>query len=100
MRASQARPNPLASGADADRSLLPRREHADLVAIRIGKHDPSHLALADVHRAGTEPDEPRDFSPVIISLGWCDVEVHPVLGLLRGHAGRSERDEGTRSGGV
>ena len=65
--------------------LAMRAQHTELVAIRIGHHDPADLALADVDAGRPEGDEPVDLRLLVAVDGRSEVEVQPVLPGLRRH---------------
>nr|WP_298349541.1 hypothetical protein [Ferrimicrobium sp.] len=63
--------------------LLSRRQHAELVTIRIYHDHPAHLSLADFDPARPERDKTIDFCLLITAEGWGNMEVQPVLAGLR-----------------
>jgi hypothetical protein len=65
-----------------------RFEHAELVSLGVGEHNPRLLALPDVHSGGTQPTESLYFG---VSVVWPEVEVQPILDrLLRGDTHEQE----------
>src|SRR6476620_3337685 len=82
-----------------------RCQHAELVALGVGEHDPRDIALPDVDPPGSECDETLDLRILLAVDRWCDVEMQPVLPRL-GRAGvwaeRHERSSsvGCSDGGV
>ena len=67
----------LPSNAGSERT---RSEHTELVALRIGEHDPRLLALSDVRSRRAERKQPLDLD---VSVVWPEVEVQPILDRLR-----------------
>ena len=68
------------------RSGAAAREDAEFVPLRVGKYDPTLVALADVGVPSTEIEQATDLF-ILVSVGWIDVEVQPVLdGLGLGDA--------------
>jgi hypothetical protein len=61
------------------RSLPPRTEHAELVALGIGEDDPGFLALADVSMCGAEFEKTSHLAPLIVG---AKVEMESVLDRL------------------
>src|SRR5205823_12237863 len=71
-----------------------RTQHAELVALRVGKHDPGRGgALSDVDMAGAHVDQPLHLRVLVVR---CEVQVQPVLAVL----GIRYRDEGELRPGV
>jgi hypothetical protein len=60
-------------------TLTRRRQHAELVALRVGEHYPGLLALSDVDPLRAEADEALDLRVTVI---WAEVKVQPVLHYL------------------
>src|SRR5438045_4378413 len=60
----------------ADGRLMRRRQHAELVALGVGEHDPGLLALSDVDPLRAEADEALDLRITIIR---AEVKVQPIL---------------------
>src|SRR5215475_10537402 len=56
-----------------------RGQDAELAAVRVGQHDPGHLALAHVGWHGTAVAQSAGFGQVVATQRGADVEVHPVL---------------------
>src|SRR5665809_11823 len=73
---------PSSRAVDPRRRRLARTEHAELVALGVGQHDPGDVALADVDAARTKPDQAAGLGLLVIFGGRCQVQVHAVLGLL------------------
>src|SRR4029453_8651801 len=55
-------------------------EHAEIVALRGGPHNPRRFALSDVNPRRTEPDQPLDLPGTVVGR---EVEVQSVLDRLR-----------------
>lgn len=55
-------------------------EYAELVVLRIGEHDPPHLALADVGVAGAEREQTFDLGVLVVGI---QVDVQTILLELR-----------------
>src|SRR4029453_7555764 len=55
-------------------------EHAEIVALRGGPHNPRRFALSDVNPRRTEPDQPLDLHVTVVGT---EVEVQSVLDRLR-----------------
>src|SRR6266513_4164633 len=74
-----------------------RRQHAELVALGVGQHNPRDIALPDVDPPGSECAETLDFR-ILVTVGRrCDVEMKAVLPGLGRAGGWAERHEGTSS---
>jgi hypothetical protein len=80
-----------------------RAQHAELVALGIGQHDPAHVALTDVDPGGPELEDALDLL-ILIPVPRAEVQVKPVLDGLglgdgeevdagRRPIGRLERDD-------
>jgi hypothetical protein len=70
------------TGGSGPRSGMAARQDAELVALRVGKHNPALLAgLADVGMPGTEAEQAADLV-VLLPVDRVDVEVDPVLSGL------------------
>ena len=73
-----------------------RSEHAELISLGIGEHDPRPLALSDVGRRGAKRKQPFDLN---VSVVWPEVEVQPILDRLRlGDGDEEESRQTIRSG--
>ncbi len=69
--------------------LVPGFEHAQLVALGVGEHDPRHVLLADVHGHGPGLQQARHDLGLVVLGRRRQVEVDPVLA----HLGVVHRDE-------
>src|SRR6476659_9030164 len=76
-----------------------RRQHAELVALGVGEHDPRDIALPDVDPPRSERDETLDLRILVAVDRRCDVEMQPVLPRLGRAGGWAERRERTSSVG-
>ena len=65
-------------------------EDAELVAFRVGEHDPRHVTLADVDSGGAVLEQPGDLGGLIVG---AEVEMQSVLGRLV-TGGAEEQDPG------
>src|SRR5215469_7354293 len=68
------------------------RKDTELVPFWVGEYDPALIAgLADVGVPGTQAEQATDLF-VLLSVGWVEVEVEPVLGgLALGHVRECQR---------
>src|SRR5207248_10608510 len=57
-----------------------RPEHAELIALRIGEHDPRLLTLSHVRSRRAECKQPLDLG---VSVIWPEVEGQAILDRLR-----------------
>src|SRR4051812_49254615 len=73
-----------------------RSEHAELIALRIGEHDPRMVALSQVRPRRAECKQPLDFD---VSVVWPEVEVQAILDRLRLRDGGEEEPRQTIRGG-
>src|SRR4051794_16495037 len=58
-------------------------QHTELVAVGIGHHHPVDLPLADVDASRTQRGQTLHLGPLVVAVGWSDVEVQSVLSGLR-----------------
>src|SRR4029450_13302585 len=70
------------------------REHAELVAFRVGQHHPGDVTLAEVGRGGTKRPQAGHLGGVVVAEGRCDVQVEagprpPWVGEPDGVEGRA-----------
>ncbi len=77
------------------RSSRTRLQHAELVVVGIGQHDPTDIALTDVDSSRSEPDETIHFGSLINAVERGHVEMQPVLCGLRNERRAAPGDEGT-----
>jgi hypothetical protein len=80
MRRGQSQPPPLDVEA---RSALPGSQYAKLVAIGISHDHPTDIALADVDPSGAKRDEAVYLRSLITVVRRSDVDVEPILCVLR-----------------
>jgi hypothetical protein len=58
-------------------------DHAELVALGVGHHDPRHVVgLTDVELAGAQPLQPSNQRRLVVFRGRGHIEMHAVLGRL------------------
>src|SRR3954447_20041285 len=91
---------PLRSGQESrsDPTLLARPQHTELVAVRIGHHDPADVALTDVDAPCPEGDQAVDLL-LLVGVGrWGEVEVQSVLAGLGPERRTAPRDLGAALG--
>src|SRR5262245_14572354 len=81
-RATRASSNLIGSHSKRPASLvrLPRRQHAELMAVWVCHDHPADVALVDVYASCPKRDETVDLRLLIGVGGRSDVEVHAIPG--------------------
>src|SRR4029079_7420902 len=91
--AGASRPEPSTNARCCHRRCASaRRQHAELVTVRVGQHDPADVALADVDTGRAEGEQSLDLDVLVTAGEWGEVDVHPALPVVRNQRRAAPRD--------